>query len=317
MKFNYAINQIKKHWNDPGWWHTRFVSRVAGPVLGELYRQKGINYMDEDWDNLIILDACRADMFEETIGTDPFDKYRRVTSVGSSSPEWMENTFSGREFPDTVYLSGNPWIAKTASSNFHDLINIWVDEFGVDKSELEENIVLGEVESADDGTVHPDAVNRAARQVHEKYPNKRLIIHYFQPHAPVCGNADGTPREEINHDLHPGAIRESKVSRDQVWQAYVENLQYVYHHASSLAEELGGRSVFTADHGELFGEWMLPFPIRGYMHPSGVRHPKLTTVPWAVKEHGPRRDVEVGSVSSVETDSETVDSRLRDLGYKV
>ncbi len=317
MKVRYALEQIRKHWRDPGWWHTRFVSRVAGPAIGKIHRQSGINYMDQDWDNLLILDACRADMFEDTIGIDQFDKYERVVSPGSSSPEWMEATFTGRKFPDTVYLSGNPWIAKTASDNFHDLVNIWVDDFDVDESELKSNIVLGEVDSAENGTVHPDRVNEVARQMHEQYPNKRLIVHYFQPHAPVCGNADGTRREEIDDDLHPGAIREGKVTREEVWEAYEENLQYVYHYATQLAEELSGRSIFTADHGELFGEWLCPFPIRGYMHPSRVRHPDLVTVPWAVSEHGQRRRVETGSVTSVETDEEVVDERLRGLGYKV
>ena len=317
MNARYALDQIRRHWRDVDWWHTRIVSRLVGPALGAIHPLEGIDYMARDWDNLLILDACRADMFEETIGTEQFASYERVVSPGSSSPEWMEATFAGREFPDTVYLSGNPWIAKTASSTFHDLVNIWVDDFGVDESELEDNIVLGEVESADHGTVHPDTMNEAARRIHEQYPDKRLIVHYFQPHAPVCGNADGTRRDEVNDDLHPGAIREGKVTREEVWEAYEENLQYVYHYASKLAEDLGGRSVFTADHGELFGEWMRPFPIRGYMHPSRVRHPDLVTVPWAVTEHGPRREITAGSVTTVESDEAVVDERLRDLGYKV
>lgn len=317
MNTRYALEQIGKHWREPGWWHTRFVSRVAGPVLGKLHSLDEVDYMARDWDNLLILDACRADMFEETLDVAQFDSYERAVSPGSSSPEWMEATFSDREFPDTVYVSGNPWIAKTASENFHDLINIWVDDFGVDESELRDNIVLGEVDSAEGGTVHADVVNEAAREVQEQYPDKRLIIHYFQPHAPVCGNPDGTRREEIDDDLHPGAIREEKVTREEVWEAYQENLQYVFHYASKLAADLGGRSVFTADHGELFGEWLWPFPVRGYMHPSRVRHPDLVTVPWAVKEHGERRDIKAGSVSAVETDEQAVDDRLRDLGYKI
>ncbi|WP_186313321.1 hypothetical protein [Halorubrum salsamenti] len=53
--------------------------------------------MDEEWDNLIILDACRLDLFEETIDTGQFDEYRHVWSRGSKTDEWTYNNFIDEE----------------------------------------------------------------------------------------------------------------------------------------------------------------------------------------------------------------------------
>ncbi|WP_281241044.1 hypothetical protein [Haloplanus vescus] len=38
--------------------------------------------IDQDWDNLLILDACRADMFKAVADTECFDAYETVRSHG-------------------------------------------------------------------------------------------------------------------------------------------------------------------------------------------------------------------------------------------
>jgi len=317
-KLRYAVSEIAEHGHEPYWWRLRFASRVAGPVLGLLHGNDGVDFMDEDWDNLFLLDACRADMFEEALDTSRFDGYEPVHSLGCSSPEWMRETFADRTFPDTVYVTANPWISKVAPGSFHDVVNLWTEEYDVSETELNE---AGELEDAgfdDATTIHPDTLSDAARDAAERYPNKRIIVHYFQPHAPVVGNPDGTRREHVRPEVHPGDdLKAGNVTREEVWDAYVDNLLYAFRYAHELADDLGGRTVFTADHGELFGEWLWPFPMRGYAHPDGVRHPRLTEVPWAVKEVGSRRRIVDGEVTRHEADEEAMDERLRDLGYRV
>ena len=47
-----------------------------------------------DWDLLVVLDACRADLWAEVVGTDselPVGTTR--TSPGSTSTEWLAATF--------------------------------------------------------------------------------------------------------------------------------------------------------------------------------------------------------------------------------
>lgn len=319
-KVRYAANEIRKNGTDRDWWHQRVEVRLVGPILRRIHGTDGIDVMAADWDTLLILDACRADMFEETIGTEEFDEYRRVRSKGCSSPEWMRENFAGRAFGDTVYVTANPWISKVAPDAFHDVVNIWTEEERLESASLRGAERLSDLGVSPGSTITPDRVNDAVAEAASTYPNKRLIVHYFQPHAPCIGRPDGTRKDdaEIDIDLHPGdTLKRGVVSHSEVWTAYEDNLEYVYHHAESLAAELDGRTVISADHAELFGEWLWPFPIRGYGHPSGVRHPKLTTVPWAMIDAEERRRIVDDGVTAHEADEEAVDERLRNLGYRV
>lgn len=317
-KIRYAVSEISENGNDLYWWRQRFASRVAGPTLSYIHDNPGVDYMSRDWDNLLILDACRADMFEETFDSSQFDEYEPIHSIGCSSPEWMRETFQGKVYPDTVYVTANPWISKIAPNSFHHIENLWLRDHDASEDDLEGASVLEEAGLGDVPTIYPDILTEAASDLQKKYPNKRMIVHYFQPHAPCVGNPDGTRKDEVLNEMHPGDdLKEGNVTREEVWGAYVDNLRYAFHYAEELSEDLGGRSVFTADHGELFGEWLWPFPVRGYAHPDGVRHPKLTEVPWGVVEHGDRREITEGSTSHHEANDDVVDERLKDLGYKV
>lgn len=321
-KLQYGLEEIARKGHKPSWWRQRIASRVAGPMLGLIYNNEGVDVMDEDWDNLLILDACRADMFEEAIDVEEFDEYSRVHSAGTSSPDWMRNTFgSGETYPDTIYVTGNPWISKIAPESFHHIHNLWLEDYPISQEDLEGAIDLGDVDAVDTDnpvTIYADDLTEAAKEIHEKHPNKRLIVHYFQPHAPVVGNPDGSRKDQIPAELNPGSeLHTGQVSKQAVWDAYIENTKFAFYHANRLAEEIGGKSVFTSDHGELFGERMWPLPIRAYQHPTGLRHPKLTEVPWAIKQVDGRRSITTGGLELHEADEEEIDTRLEQLGYKV
>jgi hypothetical protein len=106
------------------------------------------------------------------------------------------------------------------------------------------------------------------------------------------------------------------VETDRVWEAYRHNLELAYPVARELARELTGKAVITSDHGNCVGEFAWPFPVRVYGHTDGLYLPELVRVPWDTYESDERRDVEhAQSVSERETDTSTVDNRLRDLGY--
>lgn len=316
-KLRYAVDEIAKNYDDRNWWHQRMETRIAGPIMGKIHGTDGVDVMEEDWDNLLILDAARVDMFENVVDLDQFEKFETKQSVGCASPEWMENTFKGREFPDTVFVSGNPWVSKIAPDSFHHIYNLWTEQFDIDERELQEAEVLTDIDLGSE-TVLAEDLTDVALDVQEEYPDKRVIVHYFQPHAPCVGLSDGTTRDEVNQDLHPGdTMKNGVVDKEDVWEAYEENLGYAFHHADRFAREAGGKSVFTADHAEMFGEWLWPVPIRGYGHPIGVWHPALTTVPWAVKTVGDRREITEGSIEVHSANEEKIDSHLQDLGYRV
>jgi hypothetical protein len=309
-----VVRELVANYDDGYWWRERIQDRVCAPLLRLRHGTDGIDVPAADWDTLLVYDACRADMFEQTVGTEAFDGYERVVSRGSSSSDWLRMNFAGRSLGDVVCVTANPWTARIAPEAFHDLIDVWQDEQNGEETPL----VDRDLATAPDSTVAADRLADAARGAADRYPDKRLLVHFFQPHAPCIGAADGSLKRPaaFDPDLHPGRpLRAGRVDRASVWEAYCENLAYVHHHGSRLATDLGGKTVFTADHGELFGEWLWPVPMRGYAHPERLRHPTLTTVPWATRTVGERRDVRAGETGEYTSDEDAVEERLKNLGY--
>ena len=65
--------------------------------------------LDEDWDNLIILDACRYDFFKEEIEKRQIDGYlKKVISRGSHTLNFLKENFTEDYYNDIVYITANP-----------------------------------------------------------------------------------------------------------------------------------------------------------------------------------------------------------------
>ena len=289
----------------------RYVPVEVNNLVFRLREGAGTRVMAEDWDNLLILDGCRYDMFVDRIDLNGILESR--VSLGSSSEEFMERNFVNEQFHDTVYVSANPFIPKLSlnESTFHaviDLLDDWDNELQ---------------------TIRPDSVSEAAREAYEQYPDKRLIVHFMQPHAPFIGElgreivgGGWTMNRDVEDD--PGIwnrLRDGEdIPLDTVWEAYKENLDVVLSEVEPLVEDLDGRSVITADHGNLVGERLSPIPTRRkYGHPYGVHAEELVKVPWFVIEESSRRtirsDPPVKSDDNSVTDEELSD-RLEALGYR-
>lgn len=131
------------------------------------------NILKEKWDFLIILDACRYDYFERVHRDYLGGNLTKRVSVGSSTLEWRDKTFTDY-YDDIVYISANPRIASDirvrgflGNEHFHKVYDIWKHRW--DKTR---------------GTVLPDAVTAAAIDIIRESRDKRIIVHYLQPHAP-------------------------------------------------------------------------------------------------------------------------------------
>ncbi|MBC5792921.1 MAG: hypothetical protein H8Z69_02660 [Nanohaloarchaea archaeon] len=229
--------------------------------------QKGIEKFDgksesifekNDWDNLIILDACRYDLYREVNG----EVEKRIT-LGSDSRQFIEETFSEGDFSDVVYVTANPHFS---ASNFRENIGRDVEET------FHEVYHTYETDwSEENGTVMPEAVVRDAKNAKKLFPDKKLIIHFMQPHHPFVNFDIGDDTVESN----PWSLAErGKLSEEKVWKMYRDNLEFVMPFAEQLSEELGGTTVITADHGNLCGENGL------YHHPYGSDAKGLREVPW-------------------------------------
>lgn len=273
------------------------------------YGSSDEDFLDYDWDNLIILDACRPELFRQ-VAPYPADDIRTKTSPGSASPGFMEATYHGRQLHDTIYVTANPYAARIPDRTFHVVENLLDSEW-----------------DAEAGTVYPEAVVRRALEAAEKYPNKRLIIHFMQPHFPFLGETGtdipggfGRNMDDIDPERsHPwfDKLWGGGVNRELLLKAYYENHKYVVPYVEELLDGLNGKSIITADHANLVGERGFPIPIRLYGHPGGLYHPDLTTVPW-IEVGGEDTRRTICSDPPVESDQlhdETVKQRLESLGY--
>jgi hypothetical protein len=279
-----AISEIRKNYDSFNWWRNRvFVPYVFGTATRYYPGYPGygdaVHVMEEDWDTLIVLDACRADYFETVADLEDYDAYESRISLGSHSSEWTRRNFQGEEFGDTVYVSANPHTSLEAGDAFHHIVELWEEDFDEDA-----------------GVVLPEVVRDATIDAHEAFPDKRLIAHFMQPHGPFVGSDIEEPYED----------------EAEYWRAYQQNLDHVLTFAEDLIEEIPGRTAITADHGQAYTKgWKDLVGIGG--HKPRLRFPSLVEVPWAVVEAGDRREVRAGDVSTAE--GEQVRDRLEKLGY--
>lgn len=128
------------------------------------------------------------------------------------------------------------------------------------------------------GTVLPESVVEDALTAEKLFPEKRKIIHFIQPHYPFLTRDFGeTSETHLPDDGNEDALEKAergKIDQEEILEAYEENLQQVFKHAKKLAEKMEGKTIVTADHGELLGENGL------YGHPAGSKAKKLRKVSW-------------------------------------
>ncbi|ELY79681.1 hypothetical protein C487_06013 [Natrinema pallidum DSM 3751] len=273
---------------------------------GRSFNKKGIDIFEEDWDNLIILDACRYDIFEKIADLPGSLDYR--ISRGSATYEFIPANFNGRELNDTVYVTTNSWYTTTRdglNSNVFKLIDL---QYGLnDASALDPYFE----------TVKPEFVTEKAQEANEKYPNKRLIVHYLQPHHPFIGSFG---REKFRHkssSLGEVLKQTEDWTREDVLRAYKENMDIVLEEVKELLSDLQGKTVITADHGEMIGERHMILPLRDYGHPSGIYYPSLVKVPWNVYQNNKRKEIQADPSERDEyVDQEKIEKQLAKLGYR-
>lgn len=142
-----------------------------------------------NWNILIILDACRYDYFTKYYSRYLEGDLKKVITPATHTSPWRKKVFGGRKWNDIVYVSANPFINSRVEVNgfdarkcFYKVIDVW--DWGW---------------SEELGTVHPGEVNKAAKRTIWKYPHKKIIIHYLQPHAPYLSlrNWGGEPLKNM------------------------------------------------------------------------------------------------------------------------
>jgi hypothetical protein len=263
--------------------------------------------MDEDWDTLVLLDACRYDEFERVC--DLSGELSHRISKGVDSPTFIEKNFSGNEFPDTVYVTANPHTHMIEDNNFYE----------VDATPLENWDSAMEC-------VPPEEVTKSAVEAHNTHENKRIIVHYMQPHDPPIGptgrallseNDISGMRSDVD-ERYIGALKDGVISREDAKKAYRETLSIVLQDVQTLLKRIDGKIVISSDHGEMFGEKpyrLLPELYEHYNNPKTV---ELCNVPWLeIDPDSERRSIQSGEPGrAVEVDESAVEEQLEALGYR-
>ena len=274
--------------------------------------------MQEAWDYLIVLDACRYDFMERLWSEYIEGELTKRISAGTSTLEWRDANFPGRH-PDVVYVSSNPYINSVrpvhgflGSEHFGKVYDVWSTDWDCRK-----------------GTVLPEAVSDRAVSAIRAHAGSRFVIHYLQPHAPYLSldeGALGFPVPDIDCErvltgtsvgtepvikvlilkaLTRACYKMRLLGSNPTWRlrellrmapaspmdavrrsrgdaglraAYQANLGIVLAAVAELLRYLSGRIVITSDHGELLGERGL------YSHVMGSKSPELLEVPWLVVE---------------------------------
>ncbi|MFX1239724.1 MAG: hypothetical protein ACFFA7_00590 [Promethearchaeota archaeon] len=262
-------------------------------------KNKGFHIFDEDWDNLIILDACRYDFFKKIIPSINIDGVlKKKISLGSHTAQFLKENFKNRKYENIVYLTANPVVNQLLNDRFYQIISVW--DQGWDKKFH---------------TVLPEVMYQYTLNAIKKYPNKKLIIHFMQPHFPYIGY-------DINKGIINTGIKKSifSIYHSDHWtkynllsllKGYLKSLQISLFYVKKLVNVLSGTTVITSDHGESFGDYIHPFfPIKFYGHEINVKMPALTEIPWFVIK---KQKIELTEKRSMELEKEILRTSIKKL----
>ena len=321
--------KVRANGLNPRWWVTnaypwlrRRLRDAAFRGLMDIRRRDAFDHYEAECDNLFILDACRYDLFAST--HDLPGELEQRHSKGSATAEWLSRHFANRDAHDTVYVTANPmyrateWVGADLSETFHDVIDLTEGAF------------------VEDGTTMPYTVAAAAAWAADEYPDKRLLVHFMQPHHPFVSRfarerglldpemrlrqfvTDGETKTEVRAWRAWGRqVEEGELPVETLWRAYRENLKLALPAVHGLLDALDGRTVVTSDHGNMLGERATPFAETVWGHPQEYQTPELVDVPWLVTNpDAPRRETTADPpIDRTARDNNELSDRLSALGY--
>lgn len=229
-----------------------------------------------DWDNIILFDACRFDFFEELYPEFFEGELRKVYNGGIvSTYYWFENIFTDvydccLYTPVPVVFAqkeGTPW-AEDESKNwkypdgFRDMANHthinWDDEIDA---------------------VTPEKINEAVREY--ETDASRKLIRYLTPHLPHIGEyavkyARKSDEFSTISRRVKNAVNDGEITLEQLKKSYEENVRIAFQGAINLMNDLEGKTIITADHGDCLGNCGL----FGHSNSDMENHDHMVYVPW-------------------------------------
>jgi hypothetical protein len=300
---------MKQGANTLGWQMRKFVTQIRkeGPKLAftnarryisqfwthvphdlrHYYTKSTHRVLNEEWDNLIILDSARFDIFREINFID--GKLSKKISAGTWSRPFLRRNFGGQNLQDTVYIGANPYMKQIDYSGFHAV-----------------HLIFGN-EGFDSHAVHPEVVFTEVENLINNYQDKRIIVHFMQPHTPHF--------TQVARSLDIGvfeAFKQGLISKAELQKSYKQNLMLGLYYAAQLIQLMRGSVVITGDHGENLGEL-----VDGQVKLGHANYNELCwSVPWLHVNYNTQSKQVADSLNKIRTQEGNVESQLKMLGYK-
>lgn len=272
----------------------------------------GQNIYKDDWDLLIILDACRVDALREVAPEYDFiTDVQHRWSVGSTSNEWLSKTFTESyqdQIGETTYVTSNLFARKVLeeheypptqhqeripfSAHSWDTIDVSAFEY-VDR-------VWQYADQEPDGSFPPRRVTDRAIHLARNQDPSRLVVHYMQPHSPYTPVNEPRKEQWLAGDI----------DKETIWEAYLETLRYVVDNVELLLKNVDSEQVvITADHGEAFREYGIPGHLLAFPQPDVKR------VSWVETTATDTGSYDPAQYSRERITDDKVEQQLADLGY--
>lgn len=210
-----------------------------------------INPAKENWKTLVILDSCRYDYFKEVNFIK--GKLFKVDTRCSNTHEWYAKYWCNKFHSNTVLVHGIHFVEKFGNF-FARAYRMWNYE---NMLKIDEQISFAE-------------------KVLKEIGDKRVLIHFLQPHIPF-NNPKGkkllrklkTSGKGLPEDHDKITIYGNKYGWNEIKEAYKEEIKYVL---KKITDSKIEPDVISADHGIRIGE------DKTFRH--GAHTNIVHTVPW-------------------------------------
>ena len=226
------------------------------------YRMLASELYKTNWQTMIILDACRYDVFEKVYAKYFSGKLTKADTQVTSTDKWLKKYWLGEHY-EKAMITANPMYEKeNLKLGFGKVVNVWP------------------------GFEPIQAINKY-REMKWEGP---VVIHLIPPHIPFLGEKGRKIQAIFNNFYSQPALshKAQAYGQDGHWdtikEIYTENVEY----ALQVLKDnwiFTPPVVITADHGELLGECNLYG--HDYDKKETIEHANasefkriLNTVPW-------------------------------------
>lgn len=256
-------------------------SLIYKTIASKVIKQEDLEIVEKEWSNLIILDAARYDFFKK-VNDISGDLTKRLS--GRSSTKFVKTELQNKQLKDVVCVTQDDKYDRYLNqSQFHHY----------------EYINQGRRSYQERRNLEKEMIEKI-QNLRRTYPEKRLLTHFMRPHIPwiseyaedlrsqITDRYDVTfkfesadsksdhlhePLYSLYHARQFGLINDAELRK-----AYEKEMQDIIQSLARLIKNLNGKTIITADHGEMLGERMPPLFVRHWGH-HGFNKEKRT-VPW-------------------------------------